>query len=349
MLRSSLGKSNTRTPLRPMQNTTNALRSPQLGTSKTPKPSTSILKPSTTATNAKDSRAPSNANLNVTTATQSNWHTPSTNSLVRAPSQTLGGAPQAPQLQDQLPTLPQGQQIGQGGQVGEVGPSQTARAGHQRALDFRGVEELKEDLARLESRCREAEREKEEVQKDHEKCFERQKDLVVQFRTEQELQQEEAARLRAEVTRLKLELAKGDSEAGEWRERLLGRKTELEGSEAQQQQLRKELMLLAKKLEAGHAEVTKAQLELVKAGREKEALRGELAEVEGGLARERADKERYWAQLQEERVRRAELGENNGKLKDEGRGLYELVERLREEMRQLRASNEAALKLIAKE
>ena len=217
---------------------------------------------------------------------------------------------------------------------------------HKKTLTFRSAEDMKDDIARIETKCREVEREKEEIQKDHEKCFDRQKELVSQFRAENELQKAETERLRVEVGRLKLEISKGEVEVNEWKDRMSGRKTELEGTEVQVQNLRREIIMLNKKVENCHEEVTKAQLETMKAEREKESLKDEIANLRTSLAKERAEKERYWNQVQEEKSRRSELNETNGKLKDEGKGLYELVERLTEEMKQLRTSNEEALKMI---
>jgi chromosome segregation ATPase len=182
--------------------------------------------------------------------------------------------------------------------------------------------------------------------KDHESCYEKQKELVAQFKAENDLQGEDIAKLRAEVSRWKEAVTRSDAEILALKEKNLG----LAGAGALQEtlvgSLRREILLMQRKVETGHEDSAFSQLEVIRLRREICELKGELEELRAAGAREKAEKEAYFGQLQEESRKHHSIVDANIRFREEGKNLVLLIENMKDEMRNLRTSNEEALKFI---
>ena len=180
----------------------------------------------------------------------------------------------------------------------------------------------------------------------HEQCFERQRELVSQFKTESEVQNSDITKLRSEIGRWKETLAHAEAEVVSLKEKNLSLNNSNMTQDATIIGLRREILLLQRKIEAGHEGAALGQLDAIKLRRELAELKGDAEELKAAVAKERTEKEAFWAQVQEETRKIQALQESNARFKEESRGLVSLVEKMRDEMKLLRASNEEALKYI---
>lgn len=180
--------------------------------------------------------------------------------------------------------------------------------------------------------------------KDHESCFEKQKELIAQLKTENDVQSEDIVKLRGEISRWKEALGKSEAEITALKE-----KTQMASSHHSTQEevilgLRREIILLQKKNEGSHDFYAQQQFESIKLRREICDLKGEREEMRALLARERNEKEAFWQQLQDEKRKQQSLVESSSRFKEENRALELLIEKMREELQALRVSNEEVLK-----
>jgi chromosome segregation ATPase len=182
--------------------------------------------------------------------------------------------------------------------------------------------------------------------KDHESCFEKQRELVSQFKTENEMQAEDISKLRSEISRFKETIAKSENEIVCFKEK----NQELSKLNTTQDEnilgLRREILLLQRKIENCHEQVSHSQIDEIKLKREISNLKGEREELKAVLLKEKAEKQTFWQQLQEETNRYQGLTDTSTKFKDESRTYVQLIERMRSEIQSLKSSNEQALKFI---
>jgi len=182
--------------------------------------------------------------------------------------------------------------------------------------------------------------------KDHESCFDKQRELVAQFKTENEMLSEDIGKLRGEISRWKESFAQSQSEVVGLKERNQGLIMHQHLNDETILNLRREVLLLQRKIECSHDAVAQTQLESIKLKREISELKGDSEEFRSQIAKERAEKEGFWTQLQEENRKYQALLDSNTRYKEESRSLVQLVEKMRDEIRVLRNSNEEALKFI---
>lgn len=182
--------------------------------------------------------------------------------------------------------------------------------------------------------------------KDHESCFEKQRELVAQFKTENEMRAEDISKLRSEISRWKQTFAHSEAEVVNLKERNQGLINQHSLNDDNILNLRREVLLLQRKIECSHDAVAQTQLETIKLKREISELKGESEELRSQITKERAEKETFWNQLQEENKKYQTLLDSNTKYREESRSLMQLVEKMRDEIRVLRNSNEEALKFV---
>jgi hypothetical protein len=180
--------------------------------------------------------------------------------------------------------------------------------------------------------------------KDHELCFEKQKEVIAHLKTENDVQSEDIIKLRVEVSRWKEALAKSDAEIAAQRERAQFATSHQSVQEETILNLRREILLLQKKNEGSHDYYAQQQIDSIKLRREICELKGEREELKALLTRERNEKEAFWQQLQDERRKQHSLLESSSKFKEENRALELLIEKMRDELQALRVSNEEVLK-----
>lgn len=183
---------------------------------------------------------------------------------------------------------------------------------------------------------------------DHEICFEKQKELIGQLKTENDVQSEDMVKLRVEISRWKEALAKSDAEIAVMKEKNQTFGIQQSGQDEVIMNLRREIVLLQKKNESNHDIYTQQQFESIKLRREICELKGQREELRAVLTRERNEKEGFWQQLQDEQRRQKGLLESSSKFKEENRALELLIEKMREELHALRVSNEEVLKHLTK-
>jgi chromosome segregation ATPase len=182
--------------------------------------------------------------------------------------------------------------------------------------------------------------------KDHENCFEKQRELVAQFKTENQMRAEDLSRLRAEVSRWKETFAQSEAEIVTLKERNQGLVSQHNSNDDNILTLRREVLLLQRKIECSHDAVAQSELETIKLKREISELKGESEELRSQIAKDRAEKEAFWSQLQEENKKYQALLDSNNRYKEESKALMNLVEKMRDEIRMLRNSNEEALRFV---
>jgi chromosome segregation ATPase len=182
--------------------------------------------------------------------------------------------------------------------------------------------------------------------KDHESCYKKQQELMDKFKTENEVQNQDIANLRSEISRWKEISAKSDAEILD----LKGKNLSINNSSNNQEDtivnLRREILLLQRKVENSHEVVANSQMDSIKLKREILNLKGEMEELRALAVKEKNEKEQFWSQLQDESKKHKELTDKNVRFKDESRNLIQLIENMRDEIKELRVSNEEALKFI---
>lgn len=184
------------------------------------------------------------------------------------------------------------------------------------------------------------------MMKDHEKCLEKQRELMTQFKLENEMQSDDITKLRNEISKWKEMVAKSEADIIALKERNLAlNNTNLE-QDGTILNLRREIILLQRKYETCHESVAMSQLDLIKLKRDVVTIKGENEELRATILKEKTEKEAFWNQLKEENRKYQSLLETNSQFKEESKAFVQLVERMRDEIKSLRQSNEDALRFI---